>query len=202
MTEQNRWLAPGLVDSRGQQTRERILAATIEVIAREGWRGVTVRKIAAVADVNAALVNYHFGSKTNLMLIALESALEEQVVTPMLEAFSDAEPKRVLADLVRLTLAPQVPEDAHRVFESALAGVIDDPDLAVRMRPTLERFRALLAGVFERAIASGEMPPTDTEALAIVCTALLDGLWLHRLIDPDLPAERIANTAAELLPNE
>jgi len=190
------------VDSRGQQTRERILAATIEVIAREGWRGVTVRKIAAVADVNAALVNYHFGSKTNLMLIALESALEEQVVTPMLEAFSDAEPKRVLADLVRLTLAPQVPEDAHRVFESALAGVIDDPDLAVRMRPTLERFRALLAGVFERAIASGEMPPTDTEALAIVCTALLDGLWLHRLIDPDLPAERIANTAAELLPNE
>lgn len=188
------------MDSRGQQTRERILAATVEVIAREGWGAVTVRKIAAAADVNAALVNYHFGSKTNLMLAALESALEEQVVTPMLEAFSDAEPQRVLADLVRLTLGPRVTEDAHRVFESALAAVVHDPDLAVRLRPTLRRFRAVLAGVFDRAIASGEMPPTDTEALAIVCTALLDGLWLHRLIDPQIPAERIANTAAELLP--
>ena len=188
------------MDPRGRQTRERILAATVEVIAREGWRGVTVRKIAAAADVNAALVNYHFGSKTNLMLAALESALEEQVVTPMLDAFADAGPERVLADLVQLTLEPQVPEDANRVFESALAAVVHDPDLAVRLRPTLRRFRAVLAEVFERAIASGEMPPSDTEALAIVCTALLDGLWLHHLIDPDLPAERIANTAAALVP--
>ena len=73
------------------------------------------------------------------------------------------------------------------MFESALAAVLDDPDLAVRLRPTLQRFRAVLAEVFERAIASGEMPPSDTEALAIVCTARLDGLWLHHLIDPTYP---------------
>jgi AcrR family transcriptional regulator len=187
------------VDSRGQQTRERIVAATLEVIAREGWRGVTVRKIAAAAGVNAALINYHFGSKTSLMLTALESALEEQVVTPMLDAFAAAEPQHVLAELVRLTLGPRVPADAHRVFESALAAVVHDPDLAVRLRPTLQRFRAVLAEVFERAIAAGEMPPGDAEALAMVCTALLDGLWLHHLIDPDLPAERVASTAAQLL---
>jgi AcrR family transcriptional regulator len=188
------------LDGRGQHTRERILAATVEVIAREGWRGVTVRKIAAAADVNAALVNYHFGSKTNLMLAALESALEEQVVSPMLDAFADGEPERVLFDLVQITLAPREHGDAQRVFESALAAVVHDPELASRLRPTLRRFRGVLAEVFDRAIASGKMPPSDTEALAIVCTALLDGLWLHHLIDPDLPAERIANTAAELLP--
>lgn len=189
------------VDTRGHQTRERILAATVEVIGREGWDAVTVRKIAAEADVNAALVNYHFGSKADLMLAALESALEHQVMAPMRDVFADAAPGRVIAELVHLTLGQHLADNTRRVFESALGAVARDPELASRLRPTLHRFRALLADVFDRAIAAGQMPPTDTHALAIACTAMLDGLWLHHMIDPNLPTERIADTAATLIPS-
>jgi TetR/AcrR family transcriptional regulator, regulator of biofilm formation and stress response len=192
------------MDSRGERTRERLLAATAEVIARDGWDAATARKIASDAGVNAGLINYHFGSKANLMLAALEATLEAEVAAPLYDADDGAEPEppAVVAHLVRVTLGPQISAHARRVFESALAAIVRDPDLAAALRPTVYRFRGLLSDFFDRAIAAGRTPPTDTEALAILCTAMLDGLWLHSLIDPNLPTERIAEEATRLLGGE
>jgi AcrR family transcriptional regulator len=189
------------MDSRGERTRERLIAATAEVIARDGWDAATARKIASTAGVNAGLINYHFGSKANLMLAALEATLEAEIAAPLHDAHDgeEPEPPAVIAYLVRLTLGPQISPGARRVFESALAAIVRDPDLAAALRPTVHRFRELLIDDFDRAIAAGRMPPTDTEALAILCTAMLDGLWLHSLIDPNLPTERIADEATRLL---
>ncbi|MED2091990.1 TetR/AcrR family transcriptional regulator [Bacillus thuringiensis] len=48
-------------------TKEKILNTTLELIKNEGFERVTIRKIAALSDVNIALVNYHFGSKEKLI---------------------------------------------------------------------------------------------------------------------------------------
>ncbi|MEC3533749.1 TetR family transcriptional regulator, partial [Bacillus thuringiensis] len=39
-------------------TKEKILNTTLELIKNEGFESVTIRKIAALSDVNIALVNY------------------------------------------------------------------------------------------------------------------------------------------------
>ncbi len=44
-------------------TKDRIIKTTLDIISDEGFQNVTVRKIAARAQVNIAAVNYHFGSK-------------------------------------------------------------------------------------------------------------------------------------------
>ncbi|HHL0973306.1 TPA: TetR/AcrR family transcriptional regulator [Bacillus cereus] len=48
-------------------TKEKILNTTLELIKKEGFEKVTIRKIAALSDVNIALLNYHFGSKEKLI---------------------------------------------------------------------------------------------------------------------------------------
>jgi AcrR family transcriptional regulator len=50
-----------------QSTRERILEATLNIIGSEGFQKVTIKKIASLAEVNIAAVNYHFGSKDNVI---------------------------------------------------------------------------------------------------------------------------------------
>lgn len=48
-------------------TRQRILGAAEELFAERGFAGASLRQVTTAANVNLAAVNYHFGSKDNLI---------------------------------------------------------------------------------------------------------------------------------------
>ncbi len=52
--------------SNDHQPKERLLDAAEELFAAKGFGEVSVRELAAAADVNVAAVNYHFQGKENL----------------------------------------------------------------------------------------------------------------------------------------
>ncbi|GAB2617710.1 TetR/AcrR family transcriptional regulator [Novilysobacter erysipheiresistens] len=85
-------------------TKDRILGAAEELFAQFGFSGTSLRQVTSRADVNIAAVNYHFGSKENLVnevfrrrmdemsahrLSALKAALEKHPgeLEPILAAF-------------------------------------------------------------------------------------------------------------------
>lgn len=55
-----------------ENTKDIILKTTIELINSEGFDNITIRKIASLANVNVASINYHFKSKDNLINEALK----------------------------------------------------------------------------------------------------------------------------------
>lgn len=59
--------------SRGAQTREALIDAAIEVFGHAGFDAASTRAISRKADVNQALIGYHFGGKQGLYLAAFES---------------------------------------------------------------------------------------------------------------------------------
>lgn len=64
----------------GADTRERLLQATIELLAGPGMAAVSARGIAARAEVNQGLVFYHFGSVTALVAQATRLSTENTVM--------------------------------------------------------------------------------------------------------------------------
>lgn len=56
-------------------TRNRLLAAAEDLFADRGFTAVSIRDIAAEADVNVAAVNYHFHSKDNLYVEVLRHVM-------------------------------------------------------------------------------------------------------------------------------
>ncbi|MFN3311672.1 MAG: TetR/AcrR family transcriptional regulator [Thermomonas sp.] len=48
-------------------TKDRILYAAEELFAQQGFASTSLRQVTSRADVNIAAVNYHFGSKDNLV---------------------------------------------------------------------------------------------------------------------------------------
>ncbi|OAA89267.1 TetR/AcrR family transcriptional regulator [Clostridium coskatii] len=86
--------------------KDRILNSTLYIIGKEGFQNVTIRKIAAAADVNVASINYYFGSKEGVINEALKcltskfmssfEILENKQITPIdrfrnfLRSYSDA----------------------------------------------------------------------------------------------------------------
>jgi TetR/AcrR family transcriptional regulator, regulator of cefoperazone and chloramphenicol sensitivity len=72
--------------SRGEVTRESILAAAMEVFGRDGFSAASTRAIARAANTNQALIGYHFGNKQRLYLTVFEHIADrvEMVLGPTL----------------------------------------------------------------------------------------------------------------------
>ena len=58
-------------------TKDRILGAAEELFAQYGFAGTTLRQVTTRADVNIAAVNYHFGSKENLVNEVFRRRMDE-----------------------------------------------------------------------------------------------------------------------------
>ena len=71
-------VAPG-TGSRSAATRERILDAAEKLFAERGYHGVSIRDVTGAAEVDVALVNYHFGSK-EMLLEAVVARRADQLV--------------------------------------------------------------------------------------------------------------------------
>lgn len=89
----------------GEGTRERILAAALEVFAERGFEGAKTREIAARAHTNLGLIKYYFDSKEKLWQAAVDRVFAEataEVLGDTLPTELDAEGlARVLRALVR-----------------------------------------------------------------------------------------------------
>lgn len=58
--------------TRGDATREALIAAALKVFGRDGYDAASTRAIAKAAGVNLALIRYHFGGKQGLYLAVFE----------------------------------------------------------------------------------------------------------------------------------
>lgn len=58
-------------------TKDRILHAAEELFAEQGFGATSLRQVTSRADVNIAAVNYHFGSKDNLVNEVFRRRMDE-----------------------------------------------------------------------------------------------------------------------------
>jgi AcrR family transcriptional regulator len=99
-------------------TKENILTVTIELIKTEGLENVTLRKIAALANANLALINYYFGSKDKLINEALKVLLASfQETFLILDDHSIAPKERLKIFLLEYTNSViKYPELLHQIL--------------------------------------------------------------------------------------
>jgi AcrR family transcriptional regulator len=64
-----------MMNKKESSIREKIILAVVECIEKEGFQSVTTRSIAKEAGVNIAAINYYFGSKENLLKLALNERI-------------------------------------------------------------------------------------------------------------------------------
>ena len=122
------------IKSASEQTRMRLLDAAREVFAEHSFQGATVREICRRADANVAAVNYHFGSKDELLAEALNFAPLAAMQKANLNA---AECPRVrlrlfLRDFMVMLLDEKNPSPQCRIMARELADPTPALDKIVR----------------------------------------------------------------------
>ena len=162
--------------------RTRLLDAARDLVAERGWSAATSRALADRAGANLALINYYFGSKGDLLLAALDRSMTSMADAAAVDGGLTAllEDARRFAQAQAGATSPDVGMLFAATLEAAHNTKVRD---AVRMH--LGAFRAYVAGAIEQSIRNGELPEsTNAAALGAAMAAMLDGLVLHAVIDP------------------
>jgi AcrR family transcriptional regulator len=86
----------------GMDTRQAILASARRLFAERGFEGASMRAIATDAGVDAALITHFFGSKANLLGLAVDWPFDPDRELPrLLKAGPDGVGERLVALFVR-----------------------------------------------------------------------------------------------------
>jgi AcrR family transcriptional regulator len=159
-------------------TRELILDAARQEIARHGYDAATVRAIARRAGVDPRLIRYYFADKGSLAAAALGEF-------DLLDALA-AEPGDLCARLVAVWRRRPVG------WRALLAGTASaDPEVR----------RALVAAL-DTLIADARTPDDPDGLHALLAVAHLVGIWMATALpaSPDTPAEsRLIAAACDLI---
>jgi AcrR family transcriptional regulator len=176
------------------RTRELLLEAAATVFASKGFAGASVEEIAQEAGFSIGALYSNFAGKEELFLELMSSRAHERVAdtTQVLEDWhaSTGQPWQALGQQMA-DVADKDMEIAALQAEFWLYAV-RHPEVmktfAARIRRRREPLEQLIASELERD--GGGYPADVAPRLAVVISALFQGLVRQRRIDPDnVPAE-------------
>jgi AcrR family transcriptional regulator len=185
------WLAQQQADSAPSlaDTRTRILDAAARVFARQGYAGASLEQVAADAGMTKGAVYWHFSSKSDLFAALCEKSLTQQLqVLPRQaqSAFDSAAPVQGLARLLQSQLACVDEGQGNPMLFFEFVTSSREPAVGEALRATYGKIIDGVSGIIAQLQESGAVKSDlDPGALAVLFQALINGLLLGWLIDPD-----------------
>lgn len=175
--------------SSGEETKAKIVDATLQTLQEEGIVGASARAIARTGDFNQALIFYHFGSVDEAIVAAVGELSRRR-----LERYR--EPLMAVDNLTDLIgVARELYENDREsgeitVLAQAFAGASRDDEMGPAMFDYISDWNDLIEEVVQRAIESsplgthplaGALPRHE---IAMGISALFLGIELMGQLDP------------------
>jgi AcrR family transcriptional regulator len=182
----------------GEETRQRIINAAVEIFGRQGFAGTSTRDIAVAADIKTPAIQYYFGSKLGLYDACIEQLTTAVAlrITPEMERcrtmVSGGMPMdQIIAALCRVQdcLIDSFFDDYEgHAIQRLLAWEDVENTLSASEalmkerigRPIFETFRM----VVERAMASPALPSeVEIQAMALMGISMIFHVNHKRVLD-------------------
>src|SRR5438552_10622700 len=154
----------------GEATRKRIVMAAVETLKQEGFAGTSARAVAKTGGFNQALVFYHFGSMTELLLAALDETAEQRMARYR-EALAGVDDLPQLVELAGRIYREDLDAGHMTVLAELIAGASATPGLGpevvARLDPWIELTAAALAHTLRGSPLDG-LVPTSQLSVAVL----------------------------------
>jgi AcrR family transcriptional regulator len=171
-------------------TRDRILESAARVFARKSFQGASLDEVAADAGLTKGAVYWHFKSKNDLFFALLDSRFQrehdEHLPEAMAQEAAHQDPKEGLKALLGNVVA-RIKQDPDwpRLFLEIM-GQTREPEISGRLATAYQASYRMSAELIERQHAArGQTPPASPALLATIWGALMDGLIIAWLVNPD-----------------
>lgn len=165
-------------------TPERLAAAAVAVLREQGIAGVSARAIARAAEVNQALVFYHYGSVEDLLDRACRAAADEAVASYR-DDLAEVTTFAALLDLGRALHERESLRGNVALMAQLMAAAQHHDRLRATSAYCLQAWIAEIAGVVARVLeGSPLLEVVDVDGLSRAISASFIGLELYDGVDP------------------
>jgi AcrR family transcriptional regulator len=179
---------PGKRASEGVR-REQILQAAFEVASREGIGSLTIRAVAAEAELSHGLVLFHFERKERLVHELLEWLI---ATTSVLHVSEDVARFPRALDRLHALLQQEMARLSHQPRHTRLflefwaLGARHEP-IRARISAELERYRAAFLAIMEELLRSepATFAGVTADGLAAVAVSWIHGCAVQAMVDPE-----------------
>jgi AcrR family transcriptional regulator len=163
-------------------TREKILQAAFDVLAREGYENTSIKAIAEQARVAQGLVHYHFKSKEQLVLAVLAYVCEKVEVKVEGEAGA-------LAALQATKEKLHDSQSANGLLVQLIGVSLFDAQLQEGVRQFVREQRGNVEAIARQVFAEREQDASPSRGIAGAVWGAVLGIIVQRLIDPEFDAD-------------
>jgi AcrR family transcriptional regulator len=179
--------------------RARILQAARNVFAQHGYHGATIGEIAAEAGLSNGAVYYNFANKEDLFLALLDQWRAELIAAVQAAAGRPGSggPAHSFQDEMRHVIGTLNRGREWRLllFEFVTYAA-RNPDFRERFAAGRQNFTAALAAALADRLAAHRLQPVvPPEQLAVLVSALVNGLALDDLTEPGAIPENLLAAA-------
>jgi AcrR family transcriptional regulator len=191
----------GRRQQQGEETRQRILDATIEIAAERGYEGTSMSQIAERACVSMSSIYWHFADKDAVIAAVLQRSHDRWFADATLYALPrQGEPlgadlvDAVRRDIIALTRHPEFLRlglmlSLERRPDEPSARALYHEFRAQSLGRLEETFRRILGATADQVLPSGHRV---SRQLAILVMAAADGLFIAHQVNPaDLDLEEL-----------
>jgi AcrR family transcriptional regulator len=179
-----------------EPTMDRLISAFLTITATRGLDQATMREVAKEAGLSVGSVQYYCRTKDDMLLIA-----HQHVVDQIIARGATVQRTGPVGAVIRAYALEFLPLDEgrtteQRVYLAFAARAAVTPALARIQHSLTTRLRTDCADAFRLAQERGEaIRDFDPDAAARATIAILDGLMLYMLTDPEgMPAQTAIET--------
>lgn len=162
------------------QTKMRILSAAAKLFDIYGYKGTSVRKIAEEAQVNSALISYHFHGKQGVLETLIASYFET-LFRLLEEQEAKLQGERAYHRLEQVICLYVSFQREHASITRLIQRELSVESMLAREVMTLyiARWKHGLARVIESGIASGDFLPVSVDHIVLSLASQLNYPFLH-----------------------
>jgi len=171
---------------RGERSKEAILAAALPLFAQQGYRGASLASIASAAGLTQPGLLHHFRSKEELLLGLLD--WRDRDDGRRLSGMRDGDGLAYLERLEDLVEHNATAPELVRLFTTLVGeGISSEHPAHDYFAERYRRIRARAIRSLREGQLSGEIrDDVDLEAIVPVLFAVMDGLQIQWLLDPEI----------------
>jgi TetR/AcrR family transcriptional repressor of mexJK operon len=168
--------------------RQQILDAALDLFARKGFKGASIKELAKAAGVSPGLIYWYFQDKEGLFAALLEHQIADAFEHVDEHVTRDMPPAQFLPAFGHFYVDQLEQPGNTALFKMMLANVQATPAMMRRVQTQLVgRVLGLLDDYLQRQVVAGRIRPCNTE---IVTRTFMGGIFgylmlKHILGDPD-----------------